>query len=100
MKASALIKDLQTEDGPRGARGGQGGDGGEGGTLKGTRANRRWQISGGERSKHEEEMLTAARMKTRKIKSRVGGSGRLTEEGQSERSVVSVAAHYVQISMR
>lgn len=48
MKASALIKDLQTEDGPRGAWGRQGGDGGGGGgTLKGTRANRRWQISGG-----------------------------------------------------
>lgn len=39
-KASALIKDPQTEDGPRGAQGGQGGDG-EGETLKGTRANRR-----------------------------------------------------------
>lgn len=69
---------------------------GRGGTLKGTRANRRWQISGGKRSKHEEEMLTAARMKTQKIKSNAGRSGRLTEEGQSERSAVSVAAHLLE----
>lgn len=97
MKASALIKDPQTEDGPRGARGGQGGDG-EGETLKANRANRRRQISAGEQ-RHEEEMPTAARMKIPQIWSKVGRSGLLNAE-QSETSAVSVAAHLAQLSLK
>lgn len=39
-----------------------------GGTLKGMRENRRHRLSG-ERRRHEEEMLTAGRMKIRKVRS-------------------------------
>ena len=39
-------------------------------TLKGMRENRRHRLLG-ERRRHEEEMLTAGRMKIRKVKSKV-----------------------------
>lgn len=47
----------------------------ERGTLKGMGGNRRHKLSGG-RGRHEEEMLTAARMKTRRVRSKV----RINEE--------------------
>lgn len=47
----------------------------ERGTLKGMGGNRRHKLSGG-RGRHEEEMLTAARMKTQRVRSKV----RINEE--------------------
>lgn len=51
----------------------------EGETLKGMSENRRRGLSG-ERGRHEGEMLTAARMKLREVKSQVrGNEGKPTE---------------------
>lgn len=78
LKASALIKDPQTR---RMALGEDKEETGRGETLKGMRANRRRQISGGEGGqRHEEEMPTAARMKIQKTR-RKSGEIRLAKGG-------------------
>lgn len=83
LHAKSNCSDQRYTDGewPRGARGGGGGgrEEEEGETLKGMRENRRHGLSG-ERGRHEEEMLTAARMKIQKVQSKV----RVNEEKLTE----------------